>query len=43
MAWLGEPAPAPMTMRHQDRELPVERLDSAGLAQRFGFVQQPRG
>ena len=43
MAWLAEPAPAPMTIQHQDRALPVERIDSAGLAQRFGFVQQPRG
>jgi hypothetical protein len=43
LAWLGEAAPAPMTLRHQGRELPVERVDSAGLAQRFGFVAQPRG
>jgi hypothetical protein len=43
MAWLGEAAAAPMTMQVQGRELAVERIDSAGLAQRFGFVQQPRG
>ena len=43
MAWLDESPPAPMTMRHQGRELPVQRLDSASLARRFGFVQQPRG
>ena len=42
IAWLGETSPPPLTMRQQDRELPVERLDSAALAQRFGFVQQPR-
>lgn len=43
MAWLGESAPAPMTMRYEGRDLPVQRVDSAGLAQRFGFVPQPRG
>lgn len=42
LAWLEESPAAPMTMRHQGRELPVERLDGAGLAQRFGFVAQPR-
>jgi hypothetical protein len=29
-------------MRHQGRELPVQRIGSSELAQRFGFVQQPR-
>ena len=43
MAWLDESSAAPMTMRHQGRELPVQRLDSGAMAQRFGFVQQPRG
>jgi hypothetical protein len=43
MAWLGVAAPEPMTLRHQGREVPVQRIDSAGLAQRFGFVPQPRG
>ena len=43
ITWLSEPAPAPMTMQHQGRELPVQRVDSATLAQRFGFVSQPRG
>ena len=42
MDWLAEAAPAPMTLKHQGRELPVQRIDSATLAQRFGFVQQPR-
>jgi hypothetical protein len=43
MAWLGESAPPPMAMQHQGRELPVERIENAALAQRFGFVPQPRG
>lgn len=43
MAWLEESAPAPMTMQHGGRALPVQRIDSAGLAKRFGFVPQPRG
>jgi hypothetical protein len=43
MTWLGASSPAPMTMQYQGRELPVQRTDSAALAQRFGFVQQPRG
>ena len=43
MDWLAEAAPAPMTMNYLGRELPVQRIDSATLAQHFGFVQQPRG
>ena len=43
MSWLTEAAPAAMAMRHQGRELPVQRIDSGALAQRFGFVPQPRG
>jgi hypothetical protein len=43
MAWLNEASPAPMTMQAGGRELAVERIDSAALAQRFGFAQQPRG
>jgi Protein of unknown function (DUF2946) len=43
LAWLGAASPAAMTLRHQGRELPVQRLDNASLAQRFGFVQRPRG
>ena len=43
LAWLGAETPASMTLRHRGCELPVQRIDSAGLAQRFGFVQQPRG
>ena len=43
MDWLAEAAPAPMTMNYLGRELPVQRIDSAMLAQHFGFVQQPRG
>ena len=43
MAWLDESSAAPITLRHRDRELPLQRLDSTTLAQRFGFVQQPRG
>jgi hypothetical protein len=42
MTWLTEAAPAAMVMRHQGRELPVQRIGSSELAQRFGFVQQPR-
>ena len=41
-SWLTEAAPATMVMRHQGRELPVQRIDSGALAQRFGFVPQPR-
>lgn len=40
--WLSQATPAPMTMRHGGRELPVQRIASAELAQRFGFVPQPR-
>jgi hypothetical protein len=43
IGWLTEAAPAAMVMRHQGRELPVQRIDSGELAQRFGFVPQPRG
>lgn len=42
MQWLGEAEPAPMTLKHQGNELPVQRVASATLAQQFGFVQQPR-
>ena len=42
MSWLTEAAPAAMAMRHQGCELPVQRIVSSELAQRFGFVQQPR-
>ncbi|MET0964113.1 MAG: DUF2946 family protein [Noviherbaspirillum sp.] len=42
LQWLGEAEPAPMTLKHQGRELPVQRVASATLAQQFGFVQQPR-
>ena len=42
MSWLGEASPAPMVMKHQGGELPVQRIGGE-LAQQFGFVQQPRG
>jgi hypothetical protein len=42
MAWLSEAAPSPMSIKLQGRELPVQRIASAELATRFGFVQQPR-
>jgi hypothetical protein len=43
MAWLGEAAPPPMTMRYPGGDLAVQRIDSGELGQRFGFVAQPRG
>jgi hypothetical protein len=43
MAWLGESAPPPMTMRYGGGDLAVQRIDSGELGQRFGFVAQPRG
>ena len=43
MAWLGESSPGPLTMRPAGREVSVARMASAALAQRFDFVQQPRG
>ena len=43
MAWLTDAAPAAMVMRHQGRELPVQRIAGSELAGRFGFVPQPRG
>jgi hypothetical protein len=42
MAWLSEAAPAPMSIKLQGRELQVQRIASAELVTRFGFVQQPR-
>jgi len=42
MAWLSAPAPAPMSMRHQGRELAVRRVGSDELATRFRFVARPR-
>jgi hypothetical protein len=42
MTWLTEAAPATMVMKHQGRELPVQRIAGSELAQRFGFVPQPR-
>ena len=42
MDWLANAAPAPMTMAHQGRDLPVQRIASADLARHFGFEPQPR-
>ena len=43
MAWLGDAAAPPMTMQYRGSKVPVQRVDSAGLAEKFGFVALPRG